>query len=386
MALSQSNKLKFKYVEEVTAGVTPATSLKLLRNTGSTLNFNIATVQSTEITTTGDITDLVPSSGTSGGGVNIEYSFAEYRPFVESALRGVFSTAVNLTAATISASSVDNSYNDSALGFSTANILPGHWIAVSGFANAANNGLAKVVSVTTGKIIVSHKTLVTATASPTITIKGRSVRNGTTQKTFSIEEEFTDLATTFAFYKGQMVTQLDLNAASGAIVTGSLTFMGGNSGNGTTTIGTGADTAATTNPIMNAVTNLGTVFIDGVAMSGVYFKSIGLKTNNQGRNLDAIGALFPIAINSGTLDAKFSVNAYFSDVAFLTKLRNSTAFSLSFSFQDSSGNYVVIDAPRCKVDAGTVDGKSANQDIMQTLSFSATRSTTLPYSLQFSEL
>jgi hypothetical protein len=381
---AQAINLKLKYVEEVTSGVTPSAALRLVRNTGSSFNFNIATVQSQELVSTADVQDIVPSAGTSGGDLNIEYSFAEYRPFVASVLRSAFSTPVALTATTIGFTL--NTITSSANAFVPANLLPGMWVSISGSSVPANNGIAKIVSTTAGAITVSHKTFTVSAAGPNVTIKSLSVRNGTTPKTFSFEEQYTDLSSTFVYYKGMMATQLTLNAASGQIVSGAFAFQGMDAGTGTGTIGTGADLAATTNPLMNAVNNLGTVFIDGSPATGVYFKSINLTANNQPRTLDAIGNLFPICIGTGTLDAKFAVVAYFEDVSFFTKLRNSTGFSLSYSFLDSAGNRVVVDAPRVKVDTASLDGKAINSDVMQNLSFTVLRDTVSPYALQISEI
>lgn len=386
MALAQSRNAKLKYVAEVTPGTTPAAALTLLRNTSSGLNLTIGTTTSQENTSTGDTADLVRTQGSSGGEIGFELSFAEYRPFVESALRGTFSTAFTLTATDISCAAADNSINSVAAAFSTANILPGHWIRVTGFTTNGAAFIAKVVSVTTAKIVVSHKTLQNEVAGASVTVKGRSVRNGTTVKAFSIEEEFTDLTTTFASYTGQIVNTMSINASSGAIVNGSFGLMGMSGAYGTATIGTGGNIAASTNSLMSATANVGTVFIDGTAVSGVYFKNINMTTNANARNQEAIGNLYPVGVATGVLDVKFAVSAFFSDTTLLTKFINGTVFTLSYAFYDADGNYIVIDAPRCKFDTGSLSGKQISSDIMQDLSITATRSTTLPYAIQISEL
>ena len=74
------------------------------------------------------------------------------------ALGGDWSTAVSVSASTISAAAGDNSFNDSGSGFSTTNLLPGMWIRVGGFVATANNRLWRIVSVTTSKIADSNVT------------------------------------------------------------------------------------------------------------------------------------------------------------------------------------------------------------------------------------
>lgn len=385
MPFSQAVSVKLKYVAETTAGTTPAAAMTLLRYTTSSFNLTIGTTTSSEIVTTRDYSDLVRVSGTSGGDIGFEYSFAEYRPFVESALGGTFSTAVAITSTGISVDSTTNTIS----GFTTTNILAGHWIKVAGFTNAGNNSIHKVTTVATTSVVISssYSTLVTETAGATITVSGRSVRNSTLKKTFSVEEEYSDLTTTFAVYKGQQVNTMALNAASGSIINGSFGFMGMTGAYGAATAGTGAEVAASTNPLMSAQANIGTVYIDGVAQTGIYFKNINLTTTNQARALDAINNLYPIAINLGSLEVKLATTVYFSDTALLTKFTAGTAFSLVYSMFDSSGHYIVVDCPNCKFDSGTLDGKSLNSEVLVNLSITALRATAAPtYTLQISEL
>ena len=116
------------YVPEVTLGVTPAAALTNINVVSSSLDGNISTTVSNQINPNRSESDLVRTEGTTGGDLGIEWSFGAYNDFVEGALGGDFTTAVAYTASTISAANADNSLNDSGSGFSTANILPGHWI------------------------------------------------------------------------------------------------------------------------------------------------------------------------------------------------------------------------------------------------------------------
>lgn len=386
MSLAQANTLSSKYIIETTAGVTPSAPFTELPSRGNTLNANINTTTSTTLEPSGQIIDLVRTNATTAGDITFELKFTDYRPFVESALRGAYSTAVSVSATTISASATDNSINDSGAGFSTANILPGHWIRVSGFTTNGTTFIAKVVSVTTSKIVVSHKTLVDEAAGPSVTVKGRSVRNGTTKKTFSIEDQYTDLTNTFVIYKGMQVNTMTLNASSGAIVEGSFGFMGMTTTYSAATASSGTTVSASTSGIMSATANVGTIYIGGTAVSGTYFKNINLSTTNNARSLDAVSNLYPIAVNLGSFNATFAVTAFFDSTTLLTKFINGTSFSLAYSFFDAAGNYIVIDAPYCKFNAGTLSGKALNSDVMQDLSITALKDPTHGYMLQISEL
>ena len=385
MANAKGNLVTLGYITEVTAGTTPAAAVVYLRNKGANPQADIATTVSNEITTTRDEADLVRTSGKTSMNIPIELSFTEYNPFIESALGGTLSTAVALTATDISAASADNSINSVAAAFSTANILPGHWIKTKGFSTAANNGIAKVVSVTTAKIVLSRITLVTESAGASVTVNGRSVRNGLTAKSFTMESKFTDLSTTFIAQKGMTVNNMTLNASSGAIIEGAFDLMGLTFAVGAATVGSGSFTASSSNPIMSAVANVGTIWIDGAATT-ISFKKIDLSTSNNKRESDAIGSLFPVEIPDGTFTAKFSADAYFSSTALLTKFTAGTAASLSYSFTDSAGNVFVIDAPNVKLDTNALSGVQKNGDVMQAPAFHALKDATLGYALQISVL
>lgn len=78
--MASSDLTVLSFIEEVTLGVTPATpALKQLRFTGESLNFNIENTQSSEITPTRTETDLVQTSASAAGDINIELSFDTYK-------------------------------------------------------------------------------------------------------------------------------------------------------------------------------------------------------------------------------------------------------------------------------------------------------------------
>jgi hypothetical protein len=386
MALSQANVVKTKYIVEVTPGTTPAAALTILPVKTSNITASKTTVTSQEIRSDRATADLILAIGSSAGDIGYELSFTDYTDFFESALGGTKSTLVALVATDISAASGDNSYNSLAAAFSTANILPGMWIKVKGFATAANNGIAKVVSVTTAKIIVSHKTLVTEAAGPSVTVNSQSIRNGAVKKTFTLEKQYPDLTTTFSNHKGMLVNTATLNCSSGAIVEGTFGFMGRDSNWATATVGTGADITPAATPIMSATANCGTVFVDGTALATTYAKSINLSLNNNARALDAISNAYAVDVNLGSLSATVAVQLYFNGSTEVAKFLAGTAVALSWSFFDSVGNYIVVDVPYGKYNTATVSSATLNADTMQDLSLTALLSPTLGYMVQISIL
>lgn len=386
--MSAGDLVLHSYVPEVTLGVTPAAALTNINVVSSSLDGNISTTVSNQINPNRSESDLVRTEGTTGGDLGIEWSFGAYNDFVEGALGGDFTTAVAYTASTISAANADNSLNDSGSGFSTANILPGHWIKFTGFTGGSvglNGVPCKVVSVTTSKIIVSGITLVDDAAGESVTIKGSSVRSGTTKKSFSIEKRFVDLTNVFVSHKGCVVNGMNLNAAVGSIVNGSFSFTGTTTAYAATTIGTGPNVAATANQVFDPTDSLGVIYIDGTASSAC-IRSLNLTTTNNNRNTQCLGSLFPSNINMGTLGVTGTAELYFSDYTLLDKFLAGTAISLSYSFSDADGNWMVIDMPNVKFNTGTLSGISKNSDVMTSLSFTALYDSTAGYVIQVSSL
>jgi len=169
-------------------------------------------------------------------------------------------------------------------------------------------------------------------------------------------------------------------------VAGTFGLMGRTTAFGTATIGTGADVAASSEGIMSAAANVGTVYVDGAALSTTFFKSANLSTTNNARNLDAIGNLYPVDINLGSINATVALQAYFADTAQLVKFVNGTTFSLAYYFTDAAGNVVVVDIPYAKYSAGSDSGAALNADILVDLTATALRSPTLGYQVQVSFL
>lgn len=86
---------------------------------------------------------------------------------------GYLMPADDMAATTLSASSTDNSYNDSASGF--PNLAEGDVVTVAGFTTAGNNGQATVVSRTASKLVVSGLTLTTEAAGDSVTVVCRTL-------------------------------------------------------------------------------------------------------------------------------------------------------------------------------------------------------------------
>lgn len=197
MTIANGSRHSMAYVAETVYGTTPATpAFKAIRHTGTTLALSKSTFTSAELRADRQITDMRHGTKKVGGDISCEFSGGAFDDFLQASMGGTWGSLATIAVATVSASSTDNSFNDSANGFITAGFTAGDVVTTTGFTNAANNStLGVVVSVTAGKMIVSGITLVTevAAAGHSITSNAEPLTAGTIRRSFTIERNFADI-------------------------------------------------------------------------------------------------------------------------------------------------------------------------------------------------
>ena len=95
--MASSNRTQIRYVAETTWGTTPSSALKNFRDTGDSLVFNISTVQSNEIRSDRQVTDLIQTGASPGGGLNWELIWGNGDDFFESALYNSWSSDLSIS-------------------------------------------------------------------------------------------------------------------------------------------------------------------------------------------------------------------------------------------------------------------------------------------------
>lgn len=391
MSNASSDLIVHKYVAEATLGVTPTTpALTKMNVVSSSIDGNISTTVSNQINSNRSDSDQIVTEGSTSGDIGIEWSYSSFDTFLESALGGTFTTATSVTGTDISASATDNSISSAGTAFTTSLFPVGSFIKATGFTggNAVNNGKPmRVVSITTAKIVVAGVTIVDDAAGEAVVIKGgHYLKNGTTRKSFSIEKEFVGLSpAVFAIHRGMVVNTCSIDTSVGGIVNGSFGFNGLTTAYAATTYGTGAETAASSTEVFSPVNGVGTIFENDTALTDMV-KSLKLSTNNNTRNNQALGSVYPFNINLGTLNVTGSLTAYFPDASLLTKVVNGTSTSLQWYLTDTAGNVFVVYLPKVKYSSGKTSGISRNSDVMQDLSFTALYDSTLGCSIQISSI
>lgn len=351
MALASSNRAQVRFIPEATFGVTPTTGNCInLRATGESLAYEIQTTTSQEIRADRQITDVVQTGASTSGGVNFELSYKEYDPFIEAVLQGTWkhygTEGVGVAASvTLDSTAGTLTWSVAPTGTSALSELEvGQWFKLIAPGDPANNAFLKLASRTSTSITVTAGTPIPGTGSRPVAatqIKSSRVKNGTVQRSFSIEKEFADVSQ-FFLYKGMTASKMSLQFQSGSILGGNFDFMGTVSVRADATQLPGTPVTSQTFDVMNAVSGVGSIYEAGVPLAGTFIKSLNLDVDNALRGQDAIGTMGFVGIASGTVSVGGAVEMYLADGTMYDKLVNNTSSSLSWFVRDGNGNGYVL--------------------------------------------
>lgn len=379
MALASSNRAQVRYIPEATFGVTPTTGNCInLRATGESLAFEIQTTTSQEIRADRQITDVVQTGASTSGGVNMEFSYKEYDALIEATLQGTWAHFGTEGLGAAAAVTIDSTAGTLTWGVAPtgSSVLTGlevgQWFKLIAPSDAADGAYLKVASRTSTTITVAAATPIPGTGSRSnvanVQVKSSRVKNGTTQRSFSIEKEFADVAQ-FFLYKGMTASKMSVQFQSGSIVGGSFEFMGTVSSRAGARQLPGTPAASQTFDVMNAVSGVGNIYEAGVPLTGTFIKSINLDIDNALRGQDAIGTMGFVGIASGTVSVGGAIEMYLADGTMYDKLVNNTSSSLSWFVRDGLGNGYVITADKVKFSGGGVTAGGLNQDVMLSMNW-----------------
>ena len=376
MSLASTSKAQVSYIEEVTAGTTPvAGTPKRLRITGESLGYKISNESSKEINDSRQVSDRVQTGATADGDFNIEWSYHEFDAFLEALIGGTYTPfgtggqttltcTINHTAGTITDDGVD--------GFT--GLLAGQWFWLSGAGATTNAGrLYRISSRTNDQLTVDTDTpLLADVAGGSMTFSSSRVTTGTAAlRYFSLQKYFSDVNQYFV-YRGMSPTKMSLSLSAGALITGSIGFMGFNSAQNTTTFMPGAPSSSQAYGITNAVTGVGTILLDNNALVGTSIKSATINIDGKLRGQSAIGSLGSVGLGSGTFEIGGSIEVYLDTTAsvYAQALAN-TNVSIQIPIKDVNGNGYVFIFPNAKLDVPTVTAGGMDADVMLSIPFSA---------------
>lgn len=286
------------------------------------------------------------------------------------------------------------------LDFTTLGLAVGMWVKIGGsatadkFATDALNGWARITVIAAHALTLDNRPTGWTTDSGTSkTIKvwcGDYIRVGTSsnlvQKSFSIEKGFLgQTVPNYIVYAGMVVGQMSLTFRPGAILTGSIEFLG-KSGSISTTPLDSTPTAVTSADILNSVSDVGVIAEGGARVASPnYVQEFSITIVDSLLSRTGIGQSGLIGIGHGREMVTGKLTTYFGNAAQYTKFINDTESSIACQVGTDGGGYMIT-VPRMKFSASTVVAGGVDQDVVADSSWSALYDSTTATSLQIDRL
>ena len=386
--MSDTNRVAMKYVKESTFGTTPGSpTMTTVRLTGESLKQATATTKSQEIRSDRQVPDVVRTGINVEGDINFELSpggggtAGPFDDFIASAVQASAWAADVVSTGTYAVGS-STTITRATGSFVTDGLVAGTWVKTSGFVNAVNNTILRVVTVAALTLTVSGVTLSTESAVSATVRQGGYVANGTTQDSYTLQKQFSDVANEYEYNRGCVIGGMSLDVNADAIITGSFSFLGKSQASGTSDLASSTTTAAA-NDVFNAIDHVLAVFEGGLAAADVAsVTAFSFQLNNGLRDRQVVGTLGAQSIGSGTCDVTGTLQAYFTSKTILDKYLNFTKTNLSIVIRSSTNTGYVIDLPAVKFSDGSRVAGGQNDDVMADLSFVAYRDATLGYTVR----
>ena len=398
MTFATANRVALRYVAEVTENTTPTSpTLQATRFTSESLNNSADFTSSEEIRSDRMTPDTVQTSLSAGGDINGELSYQSYDDIIQGAM---FSTWVTSSGEVAEATDITltktagtpNTWVLTASGatnFSTllSDTAVGQFVEIVGF-SVAGRFYAEVTSKSATTLGIKPLTNVATEAEgdPVSVIPLDYIRNGTTNRSFTIQKSFTDLSTVeYWNFTGAKIGEWSLDFQTGQILNTAFSVLA-RDGVMTESQFSGATVAAaTTTGVMNAVNDVTAITFDGDPGGATYrFNSLSLSMNNALRGQEAIGTLGFIGVVPGRLQITGDIELYFEDSSLFDNFRAATAFQLTLMVQDSDGNAYILTLPRCKYTSMEIVAGGLDTDIFASASLEALINSAGTYQIQLS--
>lgn len=381
--LASANRASIRYVEENQFGVIPTgvgNEPTALRFTGESLAIAVTKDSSKELRADRLVADLIPTSVQASGGVNFEFSYGEYDPFLQAVLGGTWDMFGIAGNGLVGVADID-----SVTGKITAAVAPagasaltklkvGQWFRLKAAGDAADGAFVMVKNVTSTVVTVDPSTPIPGVgvraAVAAVSISSARLTDGTVNRTFTIERSFDDVGQFFV-YRGMGTSKMDLSFDSAALLTGTVDFMGKNSTRDVATFLNGAVNPSQTFDVLNTVTGVGKVYENGEPLTGTFVKSIKLSVDGKLRALPALGEYGAARINQGTLEITGTAEIYLADGTLYDKFIDNLSTSLSFGVRDGNQRGYQFTLPRIKFSDAKVQAGGLDQDAMLSIPFKA---------------
>lgn len=374
--MADSNLLQFSYLRESTWGTTPSSAFQAIPVTGSSMAHGVESLRSQQKRSDAQLSELKKTGEAPTASFDFEFAADIYDDFMRSAIRSDsdWSTAVAVSGATdISAIASGNKFQSSSTDFTAINLDRGQWIYVSGFTESANNGWFKVTEITdANNITVSCGTLTNEGSGDAISIAGSYIWSGSTEHSYTLQQQFTDLTNKYHTMTGSRLNSFSLSQTPNGIITGSFGFDGKQRAQATAKAGDGTVTAAPSKSVASEVDGFDKVCIGGTELS-LDVMELSLNVNIPNRPAKGLGNAARTRMPQGSPEVTGSITLYLDDDswAYDTDWQNFTKQPLSFTLDMGSGERYAFDMPSIAFTAEPQTSGGIDTDVMLQFSFAA---------------
>jgi len=342
-----------------------------LRFNSSGLRHNKVTVQSEEIRADRVVQDLVKVGISGSGDTTHELHYGDLQPFIAAAMQGPVVSLSDSGTWGVTTGGVYTKTTGLLAGMSG-----GKLIKVSGFVNAVNNGIKRVIaqSGNTFTVVNLDGSAFVAESGVSAIVSVNYVRQGATYSSFIIEQEDVEAATVIALLGCAVDTMtLTLESRAKAMIQFGWLAYGAITPTRTDTVAN-AINAPSSNPIYNTTANVGNLLINGAKPPSLFRRwTMALKNNLRER--PAIAREGTIQHGSGLAEITGAMETYFTEKSTLDAFLQHVAQSVELTMIDTGGRYINVFYPSVQFSSGSPSVQGINTDVMLPLEYQAKRGT-----------
>lgn len=347
----ESNAVIISYGLETAWGTVPAVQFQAIRMTSESISDTKTRNRPAELNSTGEVTQAVTTQETAAGGINYSLSFGTYDDFWASTLSSAWGTAISVVgiAGDITLTTGTNVLS-STLTTKFSAVVAGQFLLLSGFTNAVNNGVFRVITKTDNSHLVltppylangSATAFVTETPAGTAAkVVGGVIQNGTAEQTLYLQKQLS--AALFLNYPGTYVSGFTVSGSTGQFLNGTLTLMAKQELQATTSSSTGAVLAANTRKVMDPVSSFEGVLLNNVPIGGT-LNSFALTVTNTGAAMEyGMGSSLAAGFIAGLLQVTGTLEIYFNNFTLYNLFKSEALGVISIKCGDTAGNTYVF--------------------------------------------
>lgn len=368
--MSAGNRVQWLF-KTTTFGAVASGTYDELRYVDDDVKLEYEVAESDEVRSDGNVASIDVVGMKAMGPISHKLSYGTYDKIIEPLFRADSTWAGTATInTTVSASSADNSFNDSANGFTSPAFDPGKLVKGAGWTNGANNQWFLIVTrPTNGKItVIGANALVTETAlaGKTVAVMD-SISNGITQVPFTIERRYNDLASTLMRFDDMCVAGLDFQFDAKSYMAGKIDFDGKTGALQTSSSASGI-TSANTNPPFKGVNNVPWFLVNNVALT---IMRANFRIENTLVPTEEVNTLGPTSQGVGQFRVRGGFAAYFNatNKSNLGLFEARTTVPIAVALRDDNGKGYGLWLPSARLTKGKSVGVGTDKNVIAEFEF-----------------